>query len=89
MPSLAIATSTVSFKNNAGDFIDPLVVTMRYRSQESDWVTKTYPDDITRTSQGNYAYDISCDRYGDWYVEWYGETAQLSKTIKTGFQVPQ
>jgi hypothetical protein len=89
MPSLALATTSVTFRNNLNELIDPLVVTVRYRSQESDWVTKTYPDDITRNSQGNYSYEVPCDRYGDWYVEWYCETAQLSKTIKTGFQVPQ
>lgn len=89
MLSYAIATTTVTFTNNVGSNVDPDVVTLRYHARNEPWVVKNYPGDVTRSSAGVYTYQIPCDATGDWYVEWYGETTTLQKTISTTFEVEQ
>ncbi len=89
MPSAAIATTTVTFKNDSGSVIDPTTIFLKFRSKGSGWTIKSYPTDITRSSIGVYTYAISCDVAGEWLVEWHGETTSLQKDIRTAFQVPE
>jgi hypothetical protein len=87
MSNIALATTTVTFTNSVNDLIDPTTVSLKYRSQDSYWVSKSYSGDITRSSQGVYTYEIPCAVTGNWFVEWYGATPDLEKVIKTSFSV--
>ena len=68
-----VVRSSVAFATTAGSATDPTVITVTYKIDDGDTISKVYGVDgeVVKASTGNYYIDLT-GTVGTWYIRWIG-----------------
>lgn len=78
VPFGALVRLTASFRDDAGDPVDPTTVTAKTKDPNGVVLTYGYltsPADIVRDELGEYHVDVVADEVGTWTYKWIGTGA--------------
>ncbi len=79
----------VNWQNDSGVDLDPTTdVTLKIRSPSGTTSTYTYSDaEITKSSAGDYYYDLTPDKSGRWWFRWEASGTGTNKALEGSLMV--